>query len=41
MDQHPIKFTTVSFEKETAVMQWTFKLNIALSAVEEWHLRAM
>jgi hypothetical protein len=36
MEQHPIKFTTFSFEQENTVVQWAFKLNIAVTAVENW-----
>jgi len=38
MEQHPIEFTTFSFEQESTVVQWGFKLNIALSTVDYWHL---
>jgi len=38
MEQHPIKFVTFCLEKESTVMQWAFKLNISVTAVEYWHL---
>lgn len=35
----PHKMFILSPEQENAVMQWTFKLNSALTAAENWHLK--
>jgi hypothetical protein len=38
MEQHLSTFVTFFLEKESTVMQWAIKLNIAVTAVEYWHL---